>query len=1726
MRRCVMKIKSRFTLVGLLLVLVATIGLLYQNVNATISDSDTIYFFKDSSNEYNVYFDYSELGLNQNDSYSIEFRDCLDHSYETEFSFVPQINTDYWTFVDSDDFYLWLDNIPNHEVEYRIYNYNHTSVVINWTTVELCELTSELGELSTSDIGYEISCFISVPELFESESLATITITDSSDDLLIYSEQTVSNENSDLAIEIDDSILSELIPGVSYNMYITWSIDDCFGKAHFCSAYYVLTRTFDVDIYIDSQAYEEGIINIQNGCSYNINLDYNCPGAHDINLVAIDDITGSCVGRISTMTDSSMTSFVFTANNAYVGHTITFNLTVNSIDINNNVAVLTESFAGIVIPSIDADIILSSNHPQTPQAAFCGDIITTSIIGNSLVSISAEYESDIEAVYSLQSESAVASAEEDLRQAENELASAQSAFESNPDNAELQSAYEQAQSNYDSCYSIYIAATAASGLDWTATGTGYNYSFTVGNINAMHPLDFSISICDGTYTDFYDENSIVSGIDMFDSFSVNTSISSNELYCIDDSKNQFDSYYYINCDDVLRIPIIGTTSNRIIELDSSYSYMSLVNSGSSCYLQVAVADLIEHDLNPVNFDVYIHECINGVNQASIPVNVDISLNHIYLAPLDSNNLSAVITSIYGDDNAVCDGTPISFAVNGDFEGYTWELSVLDCYNAGEVYLDSNSFDTEILYTIPEYYNNPFWDNQTLEFIIHIVDKSGQEINLPVQQVLVYFSPITLSAVIDVDAGENPFLCSTSIINLSANQSGHAVNITNVYVDAEGSQGDMVAVSFSDNSTTTVVCSDLLLENNECLALWVGVEDASGQTAVIRQEISSYTFYLPIEECISNVFISTTNNDSSYVKEGDTITISFTSSHVLSVNNDNDEWLLNGYIGGYEVAFISSDGLFWSGTFIIPDNCNWNDNTTITFEVELYDRSDNSNFSIDETMLDGTVTYYSPIVLQNISFVSSNSEGNVANDTNIVTVSFEFSHPLIMNNSVIGGIPVRFSEQIIDGVYYYEASAAVSNMTMEDNSEISFNYIAEDSAGNNAVFIDQTSCSAVIYQAPIFVSNASVISDNSMNAEYAINGNELTVTFTTTHPVEISSASVANDSISLSSVDNQGMVWTGTYTIPNEIVSDQSSIPVSIELHDISGNTPFVYENSNIIYFAPLVISDVVVYTNNSNDGRLYAIDGNSVTVAFISNHAIDVNNSTFSLFGIGLSGNVTETVNSSGRYLYSFSSVVANGYMNDLDVVPFEFTVTDYACNQNVQYNALSSGVSNTITYYAPLSVNVSIASNGDNMLYAGNGDTIIVSSFANHNVSLINASWSDRNMSINGNNSTNITAFYTIDENESLLAEGVVTFDLVYVDVAGNSISVSNPDSGSVIYDRTSPVINIGNAYSGFSNEGIEFNISISDANIDRNNTIVRINDSIVTIGNGIVDNGDGTYTYTVSQVEDGTVTVNIQACDQAGNTSNPVSFTITVDSTNPQITSYILESDTPRIFSRGITVAELIDINEDYVSEISCTIANGSDVYEWDLDSPIMEDGKYTVSIIVVDMAGNYSEQLVMDIYIDGSAPVPVVFDSVTGIVLTVDTESVIAGSAELCITLEHQTFDIEEPDHFIELTIVDSHGNEVDLLEVATQDASGSFIYTIEDCGDYTLIVNAIDEVGNSTGERVYRFRVVENDVFAEFQNWGRNVSEDGIRKTGVLIAGCVSGVLVVITVVFVKLRKRKK
>lgn len=591
------------------------------------------------------------------------------------------------------------------------------------------------------------------------------------------------------------------------------------------------------------------------------------------------------------------------------------------------------------------------------------------------------------------------------------------------------------------------------------------------------------------------------------------------------------------------------------------------------------------------------------------------------------------------------------------------------------------------------------------------------------------------------------------------------------------------------------------------------------------------------------------------------------------------------------------------------------------------------------------------------------------------------------------------------------------------------------------------------------------------------------------------------------------------------IADQSVMRLGLEVTDKRGQKISFKAGSdgdNIewpIYYAPLQVSGVKITSSNTNDGDKYGKDGDTVTVEFNTNHYVMMD---ASIIGKNIS---VENRRSRTQTSYSFSYTLENGDLKDLEEIGFAFQTKDLA-GDSIGYTNMSSGVTNHLKYYAPLEVTAGIKSSNPNPVYAKNGDTITITSTANHETQPHDFSIGSRTIGSKEEFAVSHAMSYRIPGNENELYEGDVFFSVRLEDPAGNYKMVSaandNGDNSSkVIYDRTAPEIKIAPGFNGYTNQDVGFFFIYSDMYLDMSTV------SCVLNGTEEIKDKAGAETLFEHQVEltsEGEYIVSATAVDMAG---NEVEFSavchLIIDKTKPVIHMELARNT----FKAGLTLDSITSIEEDNLSSLVCTITDSKVAEDWSLDQPIENDGKKTVYIMACDMADNVSTPITYDIYIDGKVPQPhIVCDQEE---FQMEGKNIAVGSQNtIDINLSPMHIGDEKPDSFTTLKLVDSEGiTVIDFL--GNPDEEDTYTCKLKEYDTYTLLMSAQDDVGNDTGSLMYLIeyreqylleRLLENTPIAGF---AKHINDTMLLAICIVLVLLAAGIT---TLIVLRRRKKKK
>lgn len=935
------------------------------------------------------------------------------------------------------------------------------------------------------------------------------------------------------------------------------------------------------------------------------------------------------------------------------------------------------------------------------------------------------------------------------------------------------------------------------------------------------------------------------------------------------------------------------------------------------------------------------------------------------------------------------------------------------------------------------------------------------------------------------------------VNISEEGSGCRSDKITAYMDENKKAPIMLEPEDNNNAVyTTVIKIDNRklewLEDDKSLELKCAeiYDNAGNYNESSLDTASGIRYYAPLEFDSMDFYYRASDNDM-LAKDGDIIEIGFVSGHKVNIE-DFIGFDKTGARFEWTEKKNNDNRYVYKGKYTVR-NSPENDNKYFYSEICLTDDAGN-RLMPDISKSLGKILYYAPISdgFSKLSFDSGNTVNkNYARNGNRITISFKTTHPVNVSEEMIAGQNVKFSSK---DKMHWKASYKIEQGDVEDNTDIAFSFKLTDSAGNKEFVVTQDNAADIRYLAPIQINGLKMLSDNE-KADFkgAKNGDTITVSFSTNHPVYLTDTTIAGKDAEFHSEDN--IKWTANITAESGIAEDMDYISLSFTVNDKAGNNAVKQTEKNLTsnkvqYYAPIAVSDVKIISSNAKDSNKYVKDEDEITVSFISNHEIELLSASVAGQTPEISSYQTDGINRR----YELKYTIKNGDIPDQSIIQFRFTAADFANNDPVTVISESFEEINQITYYSPISASASVRSGNRNESYVNNGGRITVSGTANHPVTPRSAVIMGKNAQVLGRNSDRFSVYYDIDENENSMTEGNASFSYTLEDNAGNELRVSSvSDGSSVVYDRTQPVMTAEYDNVSFTNNSVTYKFTFSDTHLSFNDISVKVNGE-----EQITDNERNSLTGTVFTKEitldtDNNYRITSSVRDMADNEAFPeIEVKMTIDKTDPEIRTLKINPDTPEIYRSSFSIKEHFEIDEKNLREVICTVTNADGTVDWDINVPVRKDGKNTVYLMAADMAGNISKAVTYDFYIDGTAPKPVVIETKTGKLLNQGEKADFNIEANLKISLEALHIEgISQPDEFTSLYITDLNGNVIADLLQDHEIEKGIYNFELSESGSYTLCAQTKDQVGNTTGIIEYPFviteksmleRIIDNKLFA--------------------------------------------
>lgn len=409
------------------------------------------------------------------------------------------------------------------------------------------------------------------------------------------------------------------------------------------------------------------------------------------------------------------------------------------------------------------------------------------------------------------------------------------------------------------------------------------------------------------------------------------------------------------------------------------------------------------------------------------------------------------------------------------------------------------------------------DGDWINYRIAIRDPEGKEVNLIERADIRYYAPIVANGIALKSDNQNQSTAKQGDTLTFAFTTNHAVTI---HEPTMNDQAFEMQITSNNNYVGHHYVSDTMADQaviNGCCK----VSDAAGNQIDIRAE-TPVVYYAPIE--VSHLYAMSNNemNGSKYVKNGDTLTVSFKTNHDISGE---------GMIGSSQVNLEKEDDIYYVKQII---DGQISDQTTLGMRFQLTDAAGNEMITLTEEAFDSQLTYYAPIeTIIDASYNNKNRAGYVQNGE-LITYEITANHEITLDYATImeryvsiknnGSLRIRAEQNIIESD---QEGFLTYQFNMKDKAGNALNVEAE----NQDIIIDRTK--------PQIIAMRKSSSDKSIET--------LIITcmdpFLDTSSTEMS---IQGGTVEIKTLDSQ-------YTEHEITVLNSEEFKLKIQCRDLSGN---------------------------------------------------------------------------------------------------------------------------------------------------------------------------------------------------------------------------------------------------------------------------------------------------------------------------------------------------------------------------------------------------------------------------------------------------------------------------------------------------------------------------------------------------------------------------------------------
>ena len=758
--------------------------------------------------------------------------------------------------------------------------------------------------------------------------------------------------------------------------------------------------------------------------------------------------------------------------------------------------------------------------------------------------------------------------------------------------------------------------------------------------------------------------------------------------------------------------------------------------------------------------------------------------------------------------------------------------------------------------------------------------------------------LTISADEDLIAAPTVFIAgrAATVASVGGSATDYTASITTNSTDTQGA----VAIS--------IVFSDL-----------AGIP---GDVVTATTNGSSVTFDRSVPT-LTALSMTSNNDNTDYAKEGDIVTLNFTSSENIQ---DPPTVTLDG-----NAATLSGSNSTWAATYTMQSGDTEGD---LAFTVDFIDIAGNNGTQVTAVITGDAVEYDETTpTLPTVNISSNNSNGaTLAKVNDVITISVTGSENIQTPTLTISGNAAA----IASGSNGENSYTATYTMQSSDNTGVvAFTVDFTDMANNVgtqviAVANDLDGGVTFDKQSPSFTT-VTMFSGNPVSTLAVVN-DSITINLTSDEPIKTGSdPAITVNGNNASVTRNSTTSFTAKYFMssPADDAIDGATIPIRISSYtDATGNVGTTLtattDGSFVTYDKTLPTLPTVTISSDNTYDHL-AASGDELTLTISSDE--NINSPTVSMLGSTADVTVTQGADASN---WTAAKTVTGGHSDG--VAAFNIQFTDLAGNSGAAVTSLTGGDDAVrVDKTTPTITTASIASNnesGDELAVPGNIITLTI--VANEDIVEPTVSIATQSATVSiGGDAQSWTATYTMTENEN---NGTIPFSIAFSDSAGNdgvtlTALVNDADGNNINYDKSQPLLSnvtltsdntFNNAYAKSGSVltlAFDSNEELSTSSVDITiNSITRTASKALS-WNGTKESWVATYTMTDATDDNGgagfTVPFSVDYVDLNGYAGDQVITTtsgigVTFDKTAPSVTTLSYSSNSSNL----ATMAKVDDV------------------------------------------------------------------------------------------------------------------------------------------------------------------------------------------------------------------------